>query len=53
MNVMVTSGGVSLKLTSTTTAKIYTAFVSVIAWSSTAQSVIGDTYTYNTFAALS
>ena len=53
MNVMPSNGGVSLKITATTTAKIYTVFVSVIAWSSSAQYVLGDVYQYTSFAPVS
>ena len=53
LNVAVTSGGVSLKLTVTTSVKVYNAYVSVLAWSMSATSVVGDTYQYNTFAPLS
>jgi len=53
MNVMPSTGGVSLKLTATTTVKVYNVFVSVIAWSAAAQSVVGDVYQYTSFAPVS
>lgn len=49
----VTQAGVSLKITVTTSTKVFSVFVSAIAWSVQAQSVIANTYEYNSFAPLS
>ena len=50
MKIGILSSGVSLRITATTSTKIFNVFVSILAWSAQAQYVLGDTYEYNSFA---